>query len=78
MRIQILLACIAPLAVACTEYDIHRPAKGEVPPATEEPVVEEEEPAPVTDPDIELSRTAIDFGGWPKDCASPRELITIS
>jgi hypothetical protein len=76
MRTYILLAGVAPLAVACTEYDIHRPPKAEVEPP--EDVIEEEEPPPTDDPDIELSRSAIEFGGWPKDCESDRELLTIS
>lgn len=77
MRTIILLASLAPFAVACTEYDIHRPNKSEAEPPEEEPEPEPE-PEPSPDPDIELSRTAIDFGGWPKDCASDVEILTVS
>ncbi len=76
MRTYILLAGLAPLAVACTEYDIHRPTKPEAEP--EEEVPEVEDPVRTEDPDIELSRTLVEFGGWPKDCSSPKELITIT
>jgi len=76
MRTHLLLVGLAPFFVSCTEYDIHRPGKSEVEPQEEpEP---EPDPEPVVDPDIEFSRTSIDFGGWPKDCESQRELITIS
>lgn len=77
MRTHTLLLGLVPLVFACTEYDIHRPGKAEVEPPEEEPEPEPE-PEPTVDPDIALSRTSIDFGGWPKDCESPRELITIS
>jgi hypothetical protein len=76
MRAKSVFLGLLPLFVGCTEYDIHRPGKSEVEPQEEpEP---EPEPEPSIDPDIELSRTAVDFGGWPKECESPRELITIT
>jgi hypothetical protein len=77
MRTHSLFLGLVPMAFACTEYDIHRPGKSEAPPQEEEPEPDPE-PDPTYAPDIELSRTAVAFGGWPKDCESPRELITIS
>jgi hypothetical protein len=81
MRFTLTAIGLGSLLVGCTEYDIHRPNKQESPPVDEpEPDPEPEpEPDPVPDdPDIELSRVTVDFGGWPKDCESDRELLTIS
>lgn len=77
MRTMLIALGLVPLVAACTEYDIHRPNK-QSPPADEEPEPEPE-PEPVSeDPNIELSRATVDFGGWPKDCESDREVVTIS
>lgn len=72
-----LWLALLPALAACTEYDVHREKEIETPP--EEEVEPEPEPEPDPEaPDIEISRTAIDFGGWPKDCESNVELVEIS
>jgi len=79
MRTMLIALGLVPLVVACTEYDIHRPNKHQPPPDEEPEPEPDPDPEPESDdPNIELSRTTVDFGGWPKDCESDRELLTIS
>lgn len=63
------------LLAGCSDYDLYRPdAKEEGNDPEEEP----EEETPELVPDIEVTPTALDFAGMPKDCTSGPQTITIS
>lgn len=76
MRPTALALLVLPAAVACQEYDLYRPDKVE--PEAEEPEPEPEPEPDPTEPDIELSRTEIDFSGYPKGCSSDWEEVVVS
>ncbi len=62
------------LTTGCSDYDLHRPDDPE-------PGAEPEDtgtPAgPDPDPDIEVTPTALEFGGLPKNCDSPPQVVEI-
>lgn len=71
VRAAAILLTLPAGLLACSDYDLHRPDKGE-PDGEQEPDIEE----PTPEPDIELSRLTIDFGGKPKDCpAEPADVV---
>ena len=75
ISLPLLLATVGLSTAGCTEYDLNRPDENETPNEEPEP---EEEVEPTEDPDIEVSRSEIDFGGIPKDCPATAETFEIS
>ena len=58
--------------MACSDYDLYRPDEAE---KGSDP---EPEPDPPEDPDIAFSPALIDFGGYPKDCFTEWQEVTIT
>ncbi|MCB9779977.1 MAG: choice-of-anchor D domain-containing protein [Alphaproteobacteria bacterium] len=63
------------LLTGCSDYDLHRPDPKEGGSEPEDTGVPDE---PTPDPDIEVDRDSIDFGGLAKECPSAPELFTIT
>lgn len=66
---------LLPLLGACSDYDLYRPDEKEEGGTPEDTGTD---PGPELVPDIEVTPTALDFAGMPKDCPSDPQMITIS